>query len=71
MADYVVVEATTTPNQNEPEEEFWTAKVRVNITDKAGAMEWLSAYETTSSCDFRVKKTKKENSDRLVFKVSS
>lgn len=72
MADYVVIEATSSPNpQNEGDGDFWTAKIRVNISDKAEVYEWLSSYEKVSACDFRVSFSKKENSKRLVFKVLS
>jgi len=63
MPDYIVISCN---NKNDNE---WTGQIRVNISDKEEACEWLRNFSEVSFCDFRVRKVKKENSDRLVFKV--
>lgn len=50
-------------------EDKWQADVRVAIENKEQAVEWLGEFESLNSLDFRVRKTKPENSSRLVFKV--
>lgn len=47
----------------------WKCSIRAAIENKVEALNWLSEYESLNDLDFRVLKTKKENTDRLVFKV--
>lgn len=50
-------------------ENKWHATMRAAIETKEQVIEWLGELEGLNCLDFRVKKTKRENSDRLVFKV--
>lgn len=60
---YVVTDCET------DSESKWTATVRADICAKQEAIDWLSEFEQTNCLDFRVLKTKKENSSKLVIKV--
>jgi hypothetical protein len=52
------------------DESKWQATVRATIVDKKEAETWLTEYERINFLDFRVQKTKKENTNRLVVKVN-
>ena len=65
-ASYVITECDNTDIVKK-----WSACVRADISNSDQAHEWLSEFEFLNNLDFRVRKAKKENSDRLVFKVIS
>lgn len=45
--------------------------VRTNVDDKDGALRWIDMFQETSLNDLRSHNTFKENSPRIIFKVSS
>jgi len=49
--------------------EMLTATIRLNIKTKEGALQWLENFKTSSSTDWRVRRTYAENTKCLVFKV--
>lgn len=45
------------------------AELRTTINNKEDALQWVQDFEAISGTNFRVTKTFKENSFRIVFKV--
>lgn len=52
-----------------PNPEQFKAEVRTTILSKEDALQWITDFEALSGTNFRVTKTFKENSYRIIFKV--
>ncbi|KAE8740735.1 hypothetical protein FOCC_FOCC013755 [Frankliniella occidentalis] len=48
--------------------EMCTALLRVNLRSKEEALQWLADYQTSSSTDWRVRRTFEENTPCIIFK---
>lgn len=48
----------------------FVAVIRVNISSKIEATDWLKQFSNKSNCGFNVDRTYPENSQKIVFKVA-
>jgi len=48
---------------------MYEAIVRLNISSKEEALKWLSDYQDSSLTDWRIRRTFKENSMKLTYRV--
>lgn len=68
--DYIITSVKEKPaNPLIPNQKCFSLTIRLNIQNKEEAIMWLEEYQILSRCDFRIRDSKKENTDRLLWKV--